>query len=386
MTVLFYTATCYLDISLEIINVLKKCVDLHVLSEIHPGTKMQNIIEVEHLPSDKTLVTPSELLGSENYQHLAGYFDGVKSVHFAVHPKKGLVSSLRFSRDIYRFVKKIKPDVLHLEAMLIRSINLVPSMMFFKKLVMSIHDPVQHTGEKDWKTSFLKFIYFHFPIRKHFLFYSNFARDQFDDTNKNKRKSKSVLLMNPYTYFNKLKQPGKKQGKHILFFGRLSKYKGIDVLLKAIPDVFKEFPRETLVIAGKEINGYKVDEEIINRHSENITLISKHISNSELVQLISDSKFIVCPYLDATQSGVLMTALALDTPVIASDAGAFPEYVNEQVNGLIVPAGDDKLLSEKIRMALRDDFYDDMKKNIEKSDKNKWDLNRNILLHSYSLQ
>jgi glycosyltransferase involved in cell wall biosynthesis len=359
---------------------------LHVLIEIHPSSKKLNIIDVEHLPSDKTLVTPSELLSQESYQHLAGYFDGVKSVHFAVHPKKGLLSSIKFSRDIYSFVKKVKPDVLHVEALVIRAINLVPSILFFKKLVMSIHDPVQHSGEMDWKTSFLKFVYFHLPIRKHYLFYSKFARNQFNATNKNKSKPKSVLLMQPYTYFNKIQKAGKQEAKHILFFGRLSKYKGIDVLLKAIPEVFKEFPEETFVIAGKQVNGYAVDERTLNHHRHNITLINKHIPNSELVQLISNSKFIVCPYLDATQSGVLMTAWALDTPVIVSDAGAFPEYVDEQVNGLLSPAGDDKLLSEKIRMALRDDFYTSMKKNIEKSDKNKWDLNKDILLQSYSLQ
>ncbi len=53
--------------------------------------------------------------------------------------------------------------------------------------------------------------------------------------------------------------------KHILFFGRLSPYKGIDDLLQAMPDVFNEFPDEKLIIAGKGYPGFEIDEAAIEK-------------------------------------------------------------------------------------------------------------------------
>lgn len=373
-----------MDISLEVINVLKNIVDLHVLIEIHPGSKNINIIDVVHLPDNKTLVPPNELLSKEQYKYLEPYFKGVKSVHFAVHSKKTVRSSLKASYNILHFIRKIKPDVLHLEALfLIRTISLVPSLLFLKKLVMSIHDPIPHSGEKDRKEAILKFIYFNFPIKKRYLFYSHYAKSQFEKFHKKDDSLKEVLQMSSYTYFNKIIQPLKVETKHILFFGRLSKYKGINILLEALPSVLNEFPDEILVIAGKPINDYKLNNEIISKYKKNIVLIKKYISNVELVQLIRESKFIICPYIDATQSGVLMTSFALNTPVIASSVGAFPEYIKESVNGFLVSPGNIDMLSTKIKLALKDNFYVTMKKNIEMEDKNQWSSNESKLLRTY---
>ncbi len=44
------------------------------------------------------------------------------------------------------------------------------------------------------------------------------------------------------------------------------------------------------------------------------------------------STFVVCPYLDATQSGVVLTAYAFGKPVIATQVGGLPEYVHHGEN------------------------------------------------------
>ncbi|MEI2749884.1 MAG: glycosyltransferase [Ferruginibacter sp.] len=51
--------------------------------------------------------------------------------------------------------------------------------------------------------------------------------------------------------------------------------------------------------------------------------------------MIENSKFIVCPYRDATQSGVLMTSYAAGKMVLATNVGSFPEYIQDGVNGLL---------------------------------------------------
>ena len=56
----------------------------------------------------------------------------------------------------------------------------------------------------------------------------------------------------------------------------------------------------------------------------------------------------MCPYTNASQSGVVLTAFAFGCPVVATDAGGLPEYVADGVSGLVVPAGDDAALAEAL--------------------------------------
>jgi glycosyltransferase involved in cell wall biosynthesis len=114
---------------------------------------------------------------------------------------------------------------------------------------------------------------------------------------------------------------------------------------------------------------------------------NRYITNEELVDLISQAKFIVCPYKDATQSGVLMTAFALRTPVIASAIGAFPEYIDDNKTGMLVPVNDAEKLAEKMLAALEDNFYEVMEAAIVENERNhSWSLaNKTTLLQAYNI-
>lgn len=384
MKVIFYTATTFLDISLEIINILKKSVELHVLIEITANSKKRNIVSVENLPDDKLFLPPAEIMTAADYKNFAPYFDGAASVNFVVHSKKNLRSSLAASFGVWRFVKNIQPDVFHLEAMLVRSLGLIPAVFASRKLLITIHDPLPHSGEKDWKLSLTKFLFFHLPIRKGFFFYSTFAKQMFEEHYRLPRGEKYVIVMGAYSYFRKIQQTKSHQRNHILFFGRLSPYKGIDTLLKAMTEVFKIHPQVKLVIAGKSYKNYTPDQRLIEPNKEQIRIINEYIPNDALVSLISEAKFIVCPYTDATQSGVLMTAFALDKPVIASDTGALPEYIDHGVDGLIVPVNDPATLAKSILRALQDNYFSLLEQNISNRNKhNKWEENIPVILNAY---
>jgi hypothetical protein len=82
MTVAYYMQVCFLDVTIELINVLKKHVQLHVLIELTPHGKNMTVLEIDHIPEGKTLVKPEEILTKKGYEHLKPYFDGVASIHF----------------------------------------------------------------------------------------------------------------------------------------------------------------------------------------------------------------------------------------------------------------------------------------------------------------
>ena len=191
--------------------------------------------------------------------------------------------------------------------------------------------------------------------------------------------------MRPYSFYNRFAKTEILHKNYILFFGSLSPYKGLKILVSAMALVLKEFPNENLVIAGTSKEGNLLNEESLQQNKHCITVLNRYIPSNELTDLIRKSKFVVCPYLDATQSGVLMTSYALNKPVVASSVGAFPEYIEENVTGLLVPANDKLKLADKIMFALKDNFYETMGENI--STKNKmqsWSDNLDIILKAYS--
>ena len=75
----------------------------------------------------------------------------------------------------------------------------------------------------------------------------------------------------------------------------------------------------------------------------------------ELARLLKDCAFTVCPYTDATQSGVIMTSYSLCKPVVASNVGGLSEMVEEGKTGLLVPPKDVDSLANSIITLLKDD-------------------------------
>jgi glycosyltransferase involved in cell wall biosynthesis len=386
MKVLYYTATCYLDIAIEIINVLKKEVDLHVLIEITPRSMSGNIINIAKLPKNQSFISPSELLNEENYSYLEPYLTGCASINFIVHKDKTgfSLSTFKLFNSALKYIRKFRPDIIMMEDMSLRQLVLVPFLFTIKKSFIIIHDSLPHSGENNLKVIIPKYLFLNLPFSKSYFFYSIFSKIQFEQHYKKDNYPKHVLRMYSYSFYKIYIKPLAPTNKHILFFGRLSIYKGIEVLLKSVPSVINEFPYELFIIAGKSVQGYNLDDEICKKHPQNISVINRYIPNEELVTLIQESKFVVCPYIDASQSGVLMTAFALNTPVIATKVGAFPEYIEHNVTGMLVPVNDPDELSAAIKFALKDNFYDTMRENIsQKNRANEWVNNKDILLKAF---
>ena len=74
----------------------------------------------------------------------------------------------------------------------------------------------------------------------------------------------------------------------------------------------------------------------------------------------------MCPYTDATQSGVIMTAFALGRPVIATDVGGFSDVITHEKTGLLVKPKDVDDLYNKILYLLNNvSLRLEMEKNIK---------------------
>lgn len=381
-TVVYYTSTSFMDVILETIQCIKHEVNLHVVIEISPQNRQSTIIHVDSLEGLNAVETPERVLGPEQWSRFKPYFEGVASVQFVVHrhPRSLSMASIKTAWKLSRYLKKFKADIFHFDTTSQRALGLYPYLLS-KKVVISLHDPVPHPGEHDWKEDMLVFLYYR--MAKAFVFYSRHAGNEFRKHYKNIRVPVHVISLQPYSFTRYFMPAVKPEADCILFFGRLSYYKGIDILMGAIPAVLEKYPAEKFVVAGKPSFGYEVDTSGLKEKAGQVELITRYLSTEELVGLISRAKFIVCPYREATQSGVLMTSYALGKTVLASTVGSFPQYVQHGTNGLLADP-EPSALAAGIMSMLDQDRYKLLEKNVDPAfDQQTGRKNAEVLLQAY---
>lgn len=127
------------------------------------------------------------------------------------------------------------------------------------------------------------------------------------------------------------------------------KYKGLDVLLAAMPQVLSRINCR-LEIAGEFYDSEDKYRQLLREYGleKYVRIDNRYIPNEEIVEIFDRADVLVLPYLSATQSAVARIALANGLPIIASRTGGLSEAVIENVNGLLFPPGDSGALADRI--------------------------------------
>ena len=123
--------------------------------------------------------------------------------------------------------------------------------------------------------------------------------------------------------------------KYLLFFGFIRKYKGLDILLQAMPLIKNKNLK--LIVAGEF---YESKEEYLKlikeHHLENaIIMRDEYIPKDDVRFYFSAADLIVQPYRSATQSGVTQIAYSFDKPMVVTNVGGLPEMVTDGVSGFV---------------------------------------------------
>ncbi len=125
----------------------------------------------------------------------------------------------------------------------------------------------------------------------------------------------------------------------ILFVGTITYHKGLRILLEAMRDVVKEISEAKLLVAGSG-NGVYLNSiyNFIrdNNLSENINFIG-HKNNKEILELMNEVSMVVVPEQWHSEFGpvILIEAKLAHKPVIASKIGSIPEYIRDGVDGIL---------------------------------------------------
>ena len=186
-----------------------------------------------------------------------------------------------------------------------------------------------------------------------FIFPSDFMRDLHEKYGFNKNKcitlcNFSRLESNRIADKNKIRD----SNKYVLYFGRLSKEKGMENLIK----ICKDLTGIRFVIAGEgeysslfkkisncDVVGFKNGEELSNLIANSVCTIYPSIWYEN------------CPLS-------VIESICLGTPVVASNIGGIPSLINNGKDGFLVDSKDIKGFEQKITyLFLNDDVRQSMR-------------------------
>jgi glycosyltransferase involved in cell wall biosynthesis len=125
----------------------------------------------------------------------------------------------------------------------------------------------------------------------------------------------------------------------MLFFGRISYYKGLDTLMEALPLVWEEIPAATLTVAGQgDLPESRLWED------PRVDLRLEHVPEQAVAGLFAAARCVVLPYRQASQSGVGSQARQYGRASVAADVGGLPEAMAPG-SGRLVPPEDPAALA-----------------------------------------
>jgi glycosyltransferase involved in cell wall biosynthesis len=142
---------------------------------------------------------------------------------------------------------------------------------------------------------------------------------------------------------------------YIPTLGRIEDYKGIDVFLKSAGIILhmmqdKGINYKFLIAGSGDLQKYSnLIEKIPQKYLEIKNYI---ISDEEFDDILKKSYVCVLPYKDGTQSGTTAISYYNACPVIVSNVGSLPEYVQSGETGYVVEPNNPEQLAEKITFLL----------------------------------
>ena len=143
---------------------------------------------------------------------------------------------------------------------------------------------------------------------------------------------------------------------NILFVGRMEKRKGLNYLLKAYQQAKPEIPNSRLIIVGPGIRLRRKYENEVKRSGLNDVFFLGYTSYDELPRYYKTADVFCAPATGWESFGiVLLEAMAVGKPIIASDVEGYALLISHGVDGYLVPPKDETALAHSLIALMKDE-------------------------------
>ena len=136
---------------------------------------------------------------------------------------------------------------------------------------------------------------------------------------------------------------------NILFVGRLEKRKGLDYLIEAHKHIKQEIPNSRLIIVGPGTRLRNKYEKRVAQNGLKDVVFVGCVSHDELPRYYKTADIVCAPATGKESFGiVLLEAMALGKPVVASNIDGYASIMTHGAEGLLVPPKDEKALAQAL--------------------------------------
>jgi glycosyltransferase involved in cell wall biosynthesis len=239
-----------------------------------------------------------------------------------------LTSLLPRLLQLRRQIRRFRPDVIIVSMNFAQAMPLSFSLAATgSRLLYVVHDAVPHPGDympRVQKITQRGLI----ACARQLVFLSAYVGENIRRTlPRRHRNNMAVLNLTKQALANRTEPRTLRENEPLrfLFLGRLLQYKGLDILAEAL-ERLQHRNDWRLTIAG---NG---DERaFVLKHFRQFPQVDlshmRWLLEAEVDTLIAEHDVIVCPYTEASQSGVLPEAFSIGIPAVVTPVGALPEQI-----------------------------------------------------------
>ena len=143
---------------------------------------------------------------------------------------------------------------------------------------------------------------------------------------------------------------------NILFVGRLEKRKGLNYLIGAYARIKRETPNSRLIIVGPGTRWSNKYEQIVKRSGLPDVVFAGYVSYAELPRYYKTADIVCFPATGRESFGiVLLEAMAIGKPIVASSIDGYASLMNHGVQGLLVPPKDEERLAQALLSLMTDE-------------------------------
>ena len=259
------------------------------------------------------------------------------------------------------FLKTLEPDVIHFQQAPLPLVDrwFIRRLRKIAPVVSTVHNTTPFHGEhRIREMGFFPFL----SEFDHLIVHTEYSREHLLRVLGDSAPPITVIPGGMYDHYENLADPETVEAvapeeQNILFFGNISHYKGLDVLIRAFAELPSEqVQRSRLLIYGNPqidmapVEALATELGIQSRIDWNL----RFIPEQEIHGIFQRSTVIALPYRHIDRSGVFATVVKYGLPVVASRIGAFPEMIQDGVHGYLVEPEDPSALAAGLSLVLAD--------------------------------
>lgn len=141
----------------------------------------------------------------------------------------------------------------------------------------------------------------------------------------------------------------------IITVTRFDELKGVDYLIKAIPDILKKFPLAEFVLIGDGPTRKELEVLINNLGVRQNVILTGWLDQKKIAKELNQSSIFVMPSLSEGLCLVILEAMACGLAVVATNVGGIIDLIKHRETGLLVPPANPQAIVKAIDLLLTDD-------------------------------